>query len=176
MIAKSPSVVLISGLPGCGKTTLAQQLARRLQFPLFAKDRIQRVLNDQVSGATSIAGYYVLMDLADEQLGLGLGVVLDAVFPQEGFRDRVRQMASTHMAYFRPIICHCSNRELWQARIEHRLQLVPGWPPAQWDEVERVQAIFEPWSYPDVLALDAANPLEENVKRALDFINAIASD
>ena len=43
-------VVLVNGLPGAGKTTLATALAGRLEIPLFAKDAIKEAVADAVPG------------------------------------------------------------------------------------------------------------------------------
>src|SRR5579871_2606062 len=43
-------IVLISGAPGAGKTTLALPLAERLSWPLITKDHIKETLFDSMGG------------------------------------------------------------------------------------------------------------------------------
>lgn len=44
-------VVLVNGVPGAGKSTLAAPLARELEVPLLAKDAIKEALFDASGGA-----------------------------------------------------------------------------------------------------------------------------
>jgi hypothetical protein len=44
-------VIIVNGVPGAGKTTLAAPLAQVLQIPLLAKDAIKEALFDAVGGA-----------------------------------------------------------------------------------------------------------------------------
>jgi predicted kinase len=44
-------VVLVSGVPGVGKSTVARPLAAELGFALLGKDRIKEVLADELAGA-----------------------------------------------------------------------------------------------------------------------------
>lgn len=43
-------IVLVSGAPGAGKTTIAQPLAEALGFPLLSKDHIKETLYDSLNG------------------------------------------------------------------------------------------------------------------------------
>lgn len=165
-------LILLSGLPGTGKTRLGLELSRWLRLPLLAKDRFQsqlRLLG--LAGREGADGYELLFDQADQHLSSGLGVILDAVFPKEGFRLRAEALAGRHGAYFRPILCYCSDEDLHKKRLEKREQLVPHWSPVGWDEVARVRGIFEPWTDESALRLDAADDFVSNLSRALDWID-----
>jgi predicted kinase len=94
-VADSPAVVVVTGYPATGKTSLAEHLARDLGFPLVYKDMIKEQLFDVLGtgdadwshllGRASMAVLYAQMRAI---LGAGVGVVAEANFDAElGGRD-----------------------------------------------------------------------------------------
>ncbi len=169
----NPTLVLMSGLPGCGKSTLARVVAKRIGIPIFAKDRFQSLLRrNGLAGRATADGYHLLLDMADEQLSLGISVVLDAVFPQEGFRQAAAEIAMRHGAYWRPIYCFCSDTAVWQQRLDQRQHTyVPHWSPVGWEEVERLRQLFIEWSPREALMVDSIDSLDVNLQKVLAWLD-----
>jgi predicted kinase len=166
-------LVLISGLPGTGKTVLARKISKRLQIPLFSKDRLQSVLREHDLADRSTAdGYFLILDLADEQLDLGVSAVLDGVFPMGGFRSAAREIAERNNTKFLPIFCYCSDVSIWNDRMKDREQYVPNWTPVDWSKVERIQSIYEPWDPLTTLFVDAVEGLDKNLEQVLSWIRS----
>ena len=83
----SARLLVITGLPASGKSTLAHRLAVRFQAPLLAKDSIKEPLLERLgaldraaSRRLSAASFAVLFALAREQLASGLSVLLEGNF------------------------------------------------------------------------------------------------
>jgi predicted kinase len=55
--AKRRYLIMVSGAPGAGKTTLAQALASELDLPLYSKDRLKETLIDTLGGPTQDMEY-----------------------------------------------------------------------------------------------------------------------
>lgn len=167
-------MILFTGMPGSGKTTLARMVARKLGIPAFAKDRVQRVLRDHnLADASTGDGYYIILDMADEQLSLGLNVILDATFPLDHFRTVASETAARHKARFCAFYCYCSDDKVWRERMTQRVQYVPGWKPVGWNDVLRMREYYQPWD-DNALFVDSLKSPEENFPLVLKHIEQAA--
>ena len=164
-------LIIFSGLPGTGKSSLAEAVGRYFGIPVFAKDWLEASLLQSELKPTSkekslgYAGYELLTVLAKRQLMLGQSVILDSVAATKTIRMEWRKLTKRYQAEWRVIECVCSDESIHRARLKVRKRGIPGWHELEWSEVERVKNYYVPWRQ-DRLVLDMANPFGENFSKA----------
>jgi predicted kinase len=167
-------LIIFSGLPGTGKSKLAETIGRDMGIPVFAKDWLEAALlrSDlkQIADAKSLgfAGYELLTILAERQLLLGQSVILDSVAGTQSIRDTWRELSEQYKATWRVIECICSDEGLHRARLMDRKRNIPGWHELEWSEVERVKQYYLPWEE-EHLVLDMVQAFDENLLKAREY-------
>lgn len=165
-------LIIFSGLPGTGKSTLAEAMGKEFCIPVFAKDWLEATLLrsglKQDLKSLGFAGYELLTALAERQLMLGQSVILDSVAGTQSIRSAWRQLSEQYAAGWRVIECICSDEALHRARLQDRKRNIPGWHELEWSEVERVRQYYAPWEG-KYLVLDMAQSLDENLSKARKY-------
>lgn len=93
---EAPSLVVVCGLPGAGKTTVAGTIAECLGAERLRTDVVRKELFPEpaYTDAEADAVYEELLDRAEESLSAGRPVVLDGTFHEAGYRDRAAAVAA----------------------------------------------------------------------------------
>src|ERR1700735_2276977 len=100
-------LIVIAGLPGSGKSTVADALASALDCAVLGVDQAEAAMwraGVSQSGPTHHAAYLVVGALAAEQLALGQQVIVDAVNGPEEARAQWRDLAARMNAGLRFIV------------------------------------------------------------------------
>jgi predicted kinase len=116
-----PTLFITCGTMGCGKSTLASQLAFELGLATYNSDVVRKQLagvspetavkipfgEGIYSRVMSMAAYRQLEKLADYELSSGHSVVIDAGFGTVGERAEFTRLAASHRAEFVIIYVQC---------------------------------------------------------------------
>lgn len=165
----NPTLVIFSGLPGAGKSTLANQLARDLRWPLLRIDDLVVDVPDGAGPAFWDEKILVLLTLAEAQLELGVSVIVDSVFMGLD-RAHAQELARSQGADFRPVYCFVSDEMLWQQRVTQRAEMLQNPAVATWEQISHQREHFAKWDADTALFVDAVSPIAQNQAAVREYV------
>jgi aminoglycoside phosphotransferase family enzyme/predicted kinase len=172
--APTPLLLVVSGLTGTGKSTVAQKLAvdyhaQQINTDVVRKQhasiqQYERHHDDFHTGLYSPANidktYERVIDLAATHLRKKENVVLDATFQKRSYRENARTVAKKHHATLVFIHCTCPD-EIVKRRLEERLKK-KSVSDGRWEIYREQKKTFEPFSSDEpFLTLDTSNETYE---------------
>jgi predicted kinase len=130
-------IVVVTGSPAAGKTTVAEALAHGLQLPLIAKDAVKEVLFDALghgdvewSKRLGRAVYPLLYHALEQQLRAGRACVLEANFDHAAASDGLAELRARQPFRALQIVC-VADPDTLLARYAARAGRHPGHLDAQ---------------------------------------------
>jgi predicted kinase len=106
------ALVIVTGHPATGKTTLARHLAGQLALPLLSKDALKETIFDtlgwgdrQRARQVGVAALALLYQLAEELLAAGCAPIVESNFRPD--LDTARMRALQARRPFRPVQLRC---------------------------------------------------------------------
>jgi predicted kinase len=127
-VTSTPLLVVVTGMPAAGKSTLANELSDSLSLPLIAKDRIKEQLYETLgagdtewSSRLGAAAFALIFDLAAVLLEAGQSAIVEANF----FRGAAEPQFAA-LPDHRVVQLHCSAPlellvERYTSRRRHRV-------------------------------------------------------
>jgi uncharacterized protein len=167
-------LVLVGGLPGTGKSTLAAGLADKLGAVLLRSDEIRKHLHalgdDRYAAATVSATYRELLDEAGRCLRNGESVVLDATWRESQWREEAKVVASTTCSELFEIEC-VAPAAVAESRIDARRAGGDCDSDATVEVYRAMAAAATPWL--SALAIDTDHPPRQVVERAVTVVRGV---
>jgi predicted kinase len=105
-----PTLVIVSGAPGSGKTPLARSLSQELGLPLFSRDHLKETLLDELSAVDRSASreigraaYALLFQSAGTLIDASIGVIVESNFRRGLSESDLRPLVERAPA----VLLHC---------------------------------------------------------------------
>lgn len=163
------TLVIFSGLPGTGKSTLANKLARELHWPLLCIDDVVGDVPQKAGVEFWDSKVAILLRLTEVQLELGLSVIVDSVFMNMD-RNHAQKLARKYGARFRPIYVFLSDEDVWKQRVAERYDEINNRDIAIWERIQHQRERFRSWESGTALFVDSLDHIDRNYQAVLNFV------
>ena len=157
-------LVVLSGLPGVGKTTIARELAAAMGAVHVRIDSIEQALRNagwRVEGE----GYGIAYAVAEDNLRLGRIVVADCVNPWPLTRSEWRSVADRAGVRALDVEIVCSNTDEHRRRVESRDPEITGHRLPTWQDV--LERDYRAWDRERLVIDTAQLSVEQSVRSIL---------
>ncbi len=171
-----PCLILVMGVAGSGKTTLARSLLRRVSAVYLDNNHIADVFFPSTREGAQYdklrpSFYRVLYTIAEENLKLGESVLLDVPHIKEvqkrGWRNFIFELACRTRARLVAIRCFCSEKTL-RARLRARAEARDRPKLKNWTDFLKEQPIKVEIPFPH-LDLNTEESLTRNIDAAVGY-------
>lgn len=148
-------LIILGGLPGTGKSTIAKALSRQLQAVYLRIDTIEQAIRTTWDLETRQQkdmgpdGYIIAYAIASDNLRLGQTVIADSVNPIEITRSDWRKVATDQKKPFIEIEFICSDIDVHKHRVETRVVGIQGLKQPTWEDV--INRDYELWQPPHLI-------------------------
>jgi predicted kinase len=157
-------LVVLSGLPGVGKTTIARELASAIAAVHVRIDSIEQALRN-AGWTIEGEGYAVANAVAEDNLRLGRSVVADCVNPWPLTRNAWQAVADRIGVRAFNVEVVCSDIDEHRRRVESRVPDIAGHTLPTWSEV--VERDYCSWDGERLVIDTARLDVRESVRTIL---------
>jgi len=172
--AMAPSFILMCGLPGSGKSTMARAVARPLRAEIIRSDEVRKEQSGLAptergdasiySPAKTARVYHELIERAGRALAEGRHVVLDAAFPTRALRARAIESLTAREPSGSWLVVECTaTPEELSRRLRRRVHDPREVSDADERVMREMNARFEP---PQEIAMDHLQRVESQAPSA----------
>ena len=167
------TLIVMRGYPGTGKSTIARAISAALHAPLIDRDILRQKAVDIFGNLPHVGrfSYELMFALTEEQLSLGLSVVVDTPLTYRTTYEQAKELAQTFHAPMLVVHCQCSP-EVQKRRLEGRVGKVSEFQITSWEEWMQWKPRFEDFDDEGCI-IDTSNPLDDSLAKVMHTLHEL---
>ena len=116
----TPLIIIITGMPGTGKTTLGQSLSKKYKLPFISKDALKERMFDTLGWSdkdwslkVSAAAHRITDYIVEEELKAGHSIIVESNFKNEIDSERFSKIQSQYNCSLLQILCWADGKVVY---------------------------------------------------------------
>ena len=176
-----PLLVVVTGSPASGKSTLAHLLAHKINCPLLSRDELKeglintlRTSHSQLDSPVDLHVYETFFETIELLISKGTSLVVEAAFQDKLWRPKLLSLLPN--ATVKIIICK-TNLELIKTRFANRLSNDPGREKFHGDQslnAEQIASLIDNYKPVNMevatLEVDTSHDYDPDMEEMINFI------
>jgi predicted kinase len=169
----STKIILFRGLPGVGKSFIANETAKILKIAIVKKDDIYDCIHLEISqneNRNEIC-YNIIYKIIETNLLSNTDLIIDCPFKDHKELKNLSSFINERNGQLKSILCNCSDPDVWEERFNERRNnpkhsnLITGF-----NELKNTYPSLELEKYDDELVIDTTIGLDENILHIINYI------
>jgi predicted kinase len=166
-------LIVLGGLPGSGKTSIAKEISIRLNGVYLRIDTIEQALLHENCLKVGHEGYVIAYALAEDNLRAGNVVIADSVNPIPITREAWHSVGEKAAANILEIEVVCSDKNEHRRRVEARKADIAGHKMPTWSEV--INREYHEWQTKHLTIDTSKQSVDNAVEIVLEYIAKMQS-
>ena len=169
----STKIILFRGLPGVGKSFIANETAKILKIAIVKKDDIYDCIHFEISGNENRNEicYNIIYKVIETNLLSNTDLIIDCPFKDHKELKKLSSFINARDGQLKSILCNCSDPDVWEERFNARkINQSPGDLTTDFNELKNTYPNPEFEKYEDELVVDTKLGLDENILHIINYI------
>ena len=169
-------LIIICGLPGTGKTTLANELSKALKIFCLHKDSVKESLYESLKmnslEDSRLLGYpsvKAILDLAEENIARGVDVIVESPFNFENDKEIFDEFKKKYSIEIYTIVLQLEAEER-EKRFLERERHTSHHDEQRERQYEEMDSDYDHMPEKKIL-LDSKNPVDQLLEKSIQFLN-----
>lgn len=169
----STKIILFRGLPGVGKSFIANETAKILKIAIVKKDDIYECIHSEIStheNRNEIC-YNIIYKIIETNLLSNTDLIIDCPFKDHRELKKLSLFINERNGQLKPILCNCSDPDIWEERFNARkINQNPNDLSTDFNELKNTYSSLEFGKYDGELVVDTKLGLDENILHIINYI------
>jgi predicted kinase len=169
----SAKIILFRGLPGVGKSFIANETAKILKVAIVRKDDIYECIHLEISKNESRNEicHHIIYKIIETNLLSNTDLIIDCPFKDHEELNKLSSYINERDGQLKSILCNCSDPDVWEERFnERKFSPDPDHSITEFNKLKNTYPDLELEKYDGELVLDTKLGLDENILHIINYI------